>query len=64
MTKIRTQNVLLTLAAFAALFFLLPADKDMPGMQNSSAQFNSSNSGLNQKTLQQQPVRGNFLRSL
>lgn len=64
MTKIRTQNVLLTLAAFAALFFLLPADKDMPGMKNSSAQFNSSNTGLNQKTFQQQPVRGHLLRSL
>jgi hypothetical protein len=65
MTKIKTQNILLTLAAFAALFFLLPADKDMPGVQSSNAQFHSKGSATTQKTHQTQSmVRGHFLHSV
>lgn len=64
MTKIKTQNILLTLAAFAALFFLLPADKDMAGVQNGNAQFSNNGSATTQKTHQQQSmIRGHFLRS-
>ncbi|PPD34467.1 MAG: hypothetical protein CTY19_04360 [Methylomonas sp.] len=64
MTKIKTQNILLTLAAFAALIFLLPADKDIPGVQSGNSQFNSAGPTGTQKTHQQQSIiRGHFLHS-
>jgi hypothetical protein len=64
MTKIKTFDIALTLAAFAALIFLLPADKDISSVSvNKSQVSNSIRSVTTKANQQQQPVRGNFLHS-
>lgn len=63
MTKIKTHNLLLTLAAFAALFFLLPPDKESSKEAGHSSQALFSQPSVTQKTQQHQSVRGNFLYS-
>lgn len=65
MIKIKAQNVLLTLAAFAALFFLLPADKDATPASGHTSQASVSalQPGVTQKTQQRQFIRGHFLHS-
>ena len=64
MIKIKTFDIALTLAAVAALFFLLPADKDISsGTENRSQASHSVGSITTKAHQQQQPVRGNFLHS-
>jgi len=63
MKKIKTHNLLLTLAAFAALFFLLPPDNESNKEAGHSSQAQFSQPSVTQKTQQRQTVRGSFLYS-
>lgn len=63
MIRIKAFNVVLTLAAFAALFLLLPADKDVSSVLENKAETSVSQHSVTTKARQQQPVRGNFLHS-
>ncbi|MCK9605450.1 MAG: hypothetical protein M0R33_03250 [Methylomonas sp.] len=62
MIKIKAFNVVLTAAAFAALFLLLPAEKDDAGATEQKPQAYSTQKGVTQKA-NQQTIRGHFLRS-
>ncbi|QPK62364.1 hypothetical protein IVG45_16100 [Methylomonas sp. LL1] len=64
MIKIKTFDIALTLAAFAALVFLLPPDKEISKVSETKSQVSSSMSSITTKAHQQQRhVRGNFLHS-
>lgn len=63
MIRIKAFNVVLTLAAFAALFFLLPADKDLSSVSLNEFKNTDSQPSITKKANQQQPVRGHFLHS-
>ena len=63
MIRIKAFNVVITLAAFAALFFLLPADNEGTGVMKQSVQNFTSQPSVTQKANQRQPIRGNFLHS-
>lgn len=62
MVKIKAFNLVLTAAAFAALFLLLPAEKDAAGTTEQKAQSYSTNNGVTQKA-NQQTIRGHFLHT-
>lgn len=64
MLKIKAFNVVLTLAAFAALFFLLPADKDLASVTLHKVDSPAAQSSIIKKANQQTPVRGHFLHSV
>lgn len=61
--KIKSFNVVLTLAAFSAVFFLLPADKDTSNAVENKPQTESSQRNVTHKTNQSQALRGHFLHS-
>lgn len=64
MIKIKPFNVMLTLAAFAALFFLLPPDKEVSKVSEHKSQATmTSQQGLTRKANQVKSVRGNLLHS-
>lgn len=63
MTKFKTFDIALTLAAFAALVFLLPADKDLTNVTKKKAESSISQRGITTKASQQQSIRGVFLHS-
>jgi hypothetical protein len=63
MIKIKPGKVLLTLAAVAALLFLLPTDKEAGGVPSYSDQTISSQPRFTQKTKQRQFVGGHALHS-
>jgi len=62
MIKIKAFNIVLTAAAFAAVFLLLPADKDSAGVTENRSQPDSVNHGVTQKA-NQQTIRGHYLHS-
>lgn len=62
MVKIKAFNIVLTAAAFAALFLLLPAEKDTASATGQKAQAYSTNEGVTQKA-NQQTIRGHFLHT-
>lgn len=62
MIKIKAFNIVLTATAFAALFLLLPADKDKTGATEQQFQPYSANQGVTQKA-NQQTIRGHYLHS-
>ncbi|MCQ8104126.1 hypothetical protein NP590_08425 [Methylomonas sp. SURF-2] len=62
MIKIKAFNIVLTAAAFSAVFLLLPADKDNAGVTENHSQSYPVNHGVTQKA-NQQTIRGHFLHS-
>ena len=62
MIKVKAFNVLLTLAAFAALFFFLPADKDASSISVNKIGTSAPQKSITQKAHQQQPI-GHILHS-
>lgn len=62
MIKVKAFNIVITAAAFAALFLLLPAEKDATGSTEHKAQASSTNQGITQKA-NQQTIRGHYLHS-
>lgn len=63
MKKIKTFNIALTLAAFAALVFLLPADKDISTAAEKKAENSISQRSITTKANQQKPIKGTLLHS-
>jgi hypothetical protein len=63
MIKIKAFNVVLVLAAFAALFFLLPPDSDVSNVSANQIESSDSQPSITKKANQQQSVRGHFLHS-
>lgn len=64
MMKIKSFNAVLTLAAFAALYFFLPADRVTSNVvENKPQTTQSSQLNVTQKTTQPKAIRGNFLHS-
>lgn len=61
--KIKTFNVVLTLAAFSALYFFLPADKEINNTVENKPQTESSQLNVTHKTNKSQTVRGQLLHS-
>ncbi|WP_150047157.1 MULTISPECIES: hypothetical protein [Methylomonas] len=54
MVKVKMFNIVITLAAFAALVFLLPADKDLPQATKSKQQTYSSKENISTKSNEKQ----------
>lgn len=63
MAKFKTFDIALTLAAFAALFFLLPADKDISKVTEKKAESSISQRSITTKATQRQHVKGVLLHS-
>lgn len=62
--KIKSFNVVLTLAAFSALFFFLPADKNTSNPAENKPQAHSSQLNVHQKISKpHSTVRGHVLHS-
>lgn len=62
MIKVKAFNIVITAAAFAALFLLLPAEKDAASATEQKSQAYSTHKGITQKA-NQQTIRGNYLHS-
>ncbi len=62
MAKIKAFDLTLTAAAFAALVFLLPADRDRTAASVDQSYTPSSHQG-HSKTADQEPIRGQFLHT-
>lgn len=62
MIKVKAFNIVITAAAFAALFLLLPAEKDATGTTEQKSQASSTSQGITQKA-NQQTIRGDYLHS-
>lgn len=65
MKKIKAFNVVLTLAAFAALYFLLPNDKEISNVKAEEIEASAPQhpKGITQKAYQQPSVKSIFLHS-
>ncbi|WP_232322187.1 hypothetical protein [Methylomonas lenta] len=63
MMKIKSFNTVLTLAAFAALYFFLPADKVTSNVVENTPQTESSQLNVNQKSNLPKAIRGSYLHS-
>jgi len=62
MKKVKAFNVVLTLAAFAALYFLLPNDKEISDVTASNIEESTHHGqSITQKAYQQPVVKGIFL---
>ena len=61
--KIKSFNVVLTLAAISAVFFFLPADKETSNTVENKPQTESSQHNVTHKTTKSQALRGHFLHS-
>lgn len=62
MAHIKAFDLTLTAAAFAALVFLLPADRDSANTHSNKSQTPISHQG-NSQTSHQQPVRGGVIHN-
>lgn len=64
MMKIKSFNTVLTLAAFAALYFFLPADKEVTSnVVENMPQTESSQLNVTQKSNHPKAIRGSYLHS-
>ncbi|MGY6274098.1 hypothetical protein [Methylomonas sp. MgM2] len=64
MKKVKAFNVLITLAAFAALYFLLPSDNDSSNVTVDRIEASTSQQNrVTKKAYQHPPVRDIFLHN-